>query len=70
MSAPPAAKSMIKKLVMVFWDCSAEDGIKKPRLGFDFDINTDKHTPVCCKKPNYGPHEIKIIMKLLRYYFK
>ena len=45
---PSAAKSMIQKLVTVYWDCVVEDGIKRPILGFEFDINTGKHTSVCC----------------------
>ena len=32
-------------------------------LGFEFSIDTGNHTPVCCKKPYYGPNESKVIMK-------
>ena len=31
--------------------------------GFEFGIDTGTHTPVCCKKPHYGPHKTKIIVK-------
>ena len=65
-SAPAPAKALIKKLVSVYWDCFAEEGIKRPILGFEFAIDTGKHTPVCCKKPRYGPHESKIIMKQIK----
>ena len=35
-TAPLASKLMIQKLVTVYWDCFAEDGIKQPILGFEF----------------------------------
>ena len=62
-NAPESAKSVICKLVTMYWDCFAEDGIKRPILGFEFAIDTGNHTPVCCKKPRYGPHESKVILK-------
>ena len=65
-SAPAPAQDMVRKLVTVYWDCFAEEGIKRPILGFEFAIDTGKHTPVCCKKPRYGPHESKIILKQVK----
>ena len=35
-------------------------------LGYEFAIDTGDATPVCCKKPHYGPHESKIINKHIR----
>ena len=32
-------------------------------LGYELCIDTGSHTPYCCKKPTYGAHESKIIMK-------
>ena len=61
-----AAKSTIQKLGTVYWDCFAEDGIKRPILGIEFSINTGNHAPVCCKKSRYGPHESVIILKTLK----
>ena len=52
-TAPESAKDMVRKLVTVYWDCFAEEGVKRPILGFQFAIDTGKHTPVCCKKPRY-----------------
>ena len=65
-SAPEPAKKMITDLIIAYWDCFVEEGIKRPILGFEFAIDTGKHTPVCCKKPRYGPHETKIIMKQVK----
>ena len=48
-SAPAPAKGVITKLVIVYWDCFAEEGMKRPILGIKLAIDTGKHTPVCCK---------------------
>lgn len=65
-NVPSVSKGMIRKLVTVYWDCFAEEGIKWPILGFEFGIDTGQHTPVCCKKPRYGPHERVIILKQVK----
>lgn len=44
------------------WDCFYKDGVRRPALGFEFTIDTGASPPVCCKQPNYGPHESKVIM--------
>ena len=48
--------------MLAFWDVFAKDGLRQPMLGYEFCIDTGTHTPVCCKKPSYGPTESKIIM--------
>ena len=62
-SAPVPAQATTRNLVTVYWDYFAEEGIKRPILGFEFDIDTVKYTSVCCEKPRYGPHESRIILK-------
>ena len=57
---------MIQKLVTVYWNYFAKGGIKRPILGFEFAIDTGNHTPVCCKKPRYGPHESVVILKQVK----
>ena len=32
-------------------------------LGYEFNIDSGNATPVCCKKPHYGPHETNVIGK-------
>ena len=44
-SAPKPAKKMITDLIIAYWDCFAEEGIKRPILGFEFAIDTGKHPP-------------------------
>ena len=59
----PATCSSIESLVMKYWDVFYEAGVCKTILGFEFAINTGGSQPVCCRKPNYGPHESAIILE-------
>lgn len=65
-TTPVPARASIRKLVTIYWDCFAEEGIKHPIIGFEFAIDNGKHTPVCCKRPRYGPHESRVIMKQIK----
>ena len=58
-----SVKSTIQTLIKEFWDVFTPAGLKNPMLGYEFCIDTGRHTPYCCKKPAYGAHESKIIMK-------
>lgn len=49
-----------------YWDCFAKKGVHRYILGYEFGVDTGTHTPVCCKKPAYGPHESKIIMEQIQ----
>ena len=46
-SDPLPANEMVTQLITVYWDCFADDGIKRPILGFEFAIDTGTATPVC-----------------------
>jgi hypothetical protein len=63
--ADPVVKASIIAIIERNWDCFYKAGVKKPILHFEFAIDTGGSPPVCCKKPRYGPHESKIIMKHL-----
>ena len=39
-SAPEPAKVMITELIIAYWYCFEEEGIKRPILGFEFAIDT------------------------------
>ncbi len=52
----------IISVISEYWDCFAKEGVRRPIIGYEFAIDTGASTPVCCKKPAYGPHESKIIM--------
>ena len=56
---------LTRRLIKAFWDVFAPEGIQRTMHGFEFAIDTGSLTPVCCKKPVYGPHESKIILKAM-----
>ena len=39
--------------------------MKRPIQGFTFQIDAGDMEPVCCKDHYYGPHETKVINKLV-----
>jgi hypothetical protein len=41
------------------------EGTLRPIRGYIFNIDTGAHKPVCCKPPQYGPHESVVMRKLL-----
>lgn len=51
------------EIIKQYWDCFCGDGTRRTILGYEFAIDTGSATPVCCRKPQYGPHESKIIME-------
>ena len=57
----PEFLSMIKR----HWDVFAEEGLRRPILGFECRVDTGDVKPVCCKPPRYGPHEAKIMTDLV-----
>jgi hypothetical protein len=56
-------RAKIEMMVQKYWDVFHEAGVRLLVLGFDFTIDTGGSQPVCCRKPNYGPHESDIIVK-------
>jgi hypothetical protein len=56
-------RGRIEMMVHKNWDVFHEAGVRLPVLGFEFTIDTGGSQPVCCRKPNYGPHESAIILK-------
>ena len=61
-----ALLSTFQAIVRAYWDCFAPEGIRRVILGYEFAIDTGDATPVCCKKPHYGPNEAKVIGKHIR----
>jgi hypothetical protein len=56
-------RGKIEMMVQKYWDVFHEAGVRLPVLGFEFAIDTGGSQPVCCRKPNYGPHESAIILE-------
>ena len=55
-------QNQISQLIQKYWDCFANEGAQRPIIGYEFAIDTGQSKPICCRKPQYGPHESKIIM--------
>ena len=56
------SKATITAIIKEYWDCLVKDGTKRTILDYEFGIDTGSANPVCCKKPSYGPYELKVIM--------
>ena len=65
-SAPADICELLLQICKVYWDCFASEGVSRTILGFEFSIDTGDHTPVCCKKPVYGPYETNVILEHLK----
>ena len=63
---PVEVKVLLLEICKQYWDCFASEGVSRTILGFEFSIDTGDHTPICVKKPVYGPNETVVIMKHLR----
>ena len=61
--ASAAIRLEIIAIIKRHWDCFCDEGSHRTILGYEFAIDTGDHTPICCKKPTYGFHESKVIMK-------
>jgi len=59
-------RMQVGNIIIKFWDSFCEEGARQTLLGYKFAVDTGDAKPVCCKKPNYGPYESKIIMKCIR----
>ncbi len=62
---PPDHQKRVRDLVVEFWDCFTQDGLRFPIRGFEFVVDTGNAAPIACKIPRYGPHESQVIMTLV-----
>ena len=62
---PKPLHAEVRCLVTEHWDVFCEKGLRKPIRGFTFQIDTGNSPPVCCHTPRYGPHESKVMRKLV-----
>ena len=61
-----AVLPILKNTLKTFWDCFVTESIKRVILGYEFGIDTGNATPVCYRKPHYGPHESTVILKHIK----
>ena len=62
---PQHLQAQVTDIIKEYWDVFCEKGLRRPIRGFSFQIDTGNNPPVCCPTPRYGPHEAKIINKLI-----
>ena len=55
-------RDRIIDIIKTYWDFFCKYGARRMILEYEFAIDTGNYKPVCCKKPDYGPHESKIII--------
>ena len=52
-------------MVTEYWYVFFEDRFRRPIWGFSFHIDTDSHSPICCKPYRYGPDEYEVMKNLV-----
>ena len=57
MSTPTPVQTMIRQLIKIYCNCFVEDGVKIPILGFEFLIDTGKHTCILQEVPLWTSRE-------------
>ena len=62
---PAALKPKIIATIKEYWDLLCEDGMQRPIQGYTFQVETGASPLVCCKPPQYGPHDKKVLNKLI-----
>ena len=63
---PTEYRPRILSLIKKYWDVFAPEGLRRHIRGYQCRIDTGDVTPICCKTPRYGPHEARIINKLVK----
>lgn len=63
---PQWIKPIMEDIIKMFWDSFAKEGMKRPIRGYEFVIDTGTRQPFSCRIPAYGPHESRVILKLVQ----
>ena len=64
-SCPPEHQIVLRAIIEKFFDVFTKEGMQNHIRGFEFNIDTGKVKPICCKHPQYGPHESRVITVLV-----
>ena len=62
---PLEHRSVIEAIIIAYWDAFDPSGALRPVRGHISHIDVGDHKPVCCKVPRHGPHESRVMDKLL-----
>jgi hypothetical protein len=63
---PAQHRPIIEALIKEYWDVYCATGMENPIQGFEFTIDTGTSKPICCKVPRYGPHESRVMDRLVK----
>ena len=63
---PEWIKPIVLEMIKDNWDVFAKEGMKKSIRGYEFNIDTGDAKPITCKTPNFGPHEERVIILLVK----
>ncbi len=61
---PEEHRIVLRDIIEKFFDVFAQEGMQNHIRGFQFNIDTGQVKPICCKQPQYGPHENRVITAL------
>jgi hypothetical protein len=63
---PEQWRPVIRAIIEEYYDCFEPKGMKRPIRGYLFNIDTGTSKPITCKTPRYGPHESKVMERLIK----
>ena len=62
---PQWVRPILREVLEDAWDVFIKEGMKRSIRGFEFHIDTGDARPITCKVPVFGPHEERVILKLV-----
>ena len=62
---PSDLQDKVKEVVTEYWDVFCEGGLRSPIRRFSLQIDTGRHSPICCKTTRYVPRKYKVMRKLV-----
>jgi hypothetical protein len=54
---PKEHRIALRDIIEKFFDVFAQEGMQNHIRGFQFNVDTGKVRPTCCKQPQCGPHK-------------
>jgi hypothetical protein len=63
---PVEFHTVLKEMIIKYWDCFTEDGLRTHIRSFEFAVDTGESAPIASKPPQYGPHKGHVIMQLVK----
>jgi hypothetical protein len=64
-ACPPEHQKTSRDIIERFLDGFAQEGMQNHIRGFELNIVTGQVKPACCKQPQHGPHESRVITAMV-----